>query len=219
MDNRQILEKHFAIADYIAAVNGPGCEVIVHDLSDIKHSIAHIANGHITNRSVGGCITDFGLELLQKHENSDENFLANYLGTTQKGKRVLRSSTYFIRNENETIIGLLCVNIDITEWIRMRETLEQMITVQPPVPPTEQTEKKENFDMSVDELVHGIIESVISKSGIRLLGSSQEQKIELVKKMYDKGVFKFKGTVGDVARILDVSTQSIYRYLKEIEKK
>lgn len=218
MSNKEILEKYYPIADYIGAINGPTCEVIVHDLSDLKHSIVHIVNGHITGRKVGGSITDYALELLQKHDNTKLNHIINYLGTAQKSKKILRSSTYFIRNEDEKIIGLLCVNIDISDLLRMRDTINSMVMINEFEKNDDSDNRHENFDMSVDELVDGIIQSVILESGIKLMESSQEQKKDLVKKIYDKGVFKFKGTVNTLAKILDVSTQSIYRYLKEIEK-
>lgn len=218
MNNKEILERHFAIADYIGAINGPNCEVLVHDLSSLKNSIVHIVNGEVTGRSVGGSITNFALETLQKNEPTDEAFIVNYLGTTQKNSKFLRSSTYYIRNEENEVIGLLCVNMDITDLLRVQESINNMVMMENIFPPTNGNSLKENFDMTVDELVDGIIQSVILESGIKLIDSSQEEKKELLRKIYDKGVFKFKGTVNTLAKILDVSTQSIYRYVKEIEK-
>ena len=218
MTHKEILERHFAIADYIGAINGPNCEVLVHDISSLKNSIVHIVNGEVTGRSVGGSITNFALETLQKKEPTDEAFIVNYLGTTQKNSKILRSSTYYIRNEENEVIGLLCVNMDITDLLRVQESINNMVMMENIFPPTNGNSLKENFDMTVDELVDGIIQSVILESGIKLIDSSQEEKKELLRKIYDKGVFKFKGTVNTLAKILDVSTQSIYRYVKEIEK-
>lgn len=116
------------------------------------------------------------------------------------------------------MIGLLCVNMDITDLLRVQESINNMVMMENIFPPTNGNSLKENFDMTVDELVDGIIQSVILESGIKLIDSSQEEKKELLRKIYDKGVFKFKGTVNTLAKILDVSTQSIYRYVKEIEK-
>ena len=218
LKNKEIIEKYYPIADYIAAINGSNCEVVIHDISDLKHSIVHIVNGNITGRKAGGFITNYALELLQKYDNSQQNYIVNYLGTTHKKKRILRSSTYFIRNYNEKIIGFLCVNIDISDLVRMRDSINNMVMINEFKKTDHNNVGRENFDMTVDELVDGIIQSVILEPGMKLMESSQEQKKKLIKKIYDKGVFKFKGTVNTLAKILDISTQSIYRYLKEIEK-
>lgn len=218
MTNREILERHFAIADYIGSINGPNCEVLVHDLSSLKNSIVHIVNGEVTGRSVGGTITNFALETLQKNEPADDAFIVNYLGTTKKNSKILRSSTYYIRNEENKVIGLLCVNIDITDLLRVQESINNMVMMKDIFPPANANSLKENFDMTVDELVDGIIQSVILESGIKLVDSTQDEKRELIRKIYEKGVFKFKGTVNTLATMLEVSTQSIYRYVKDIEK-
>ena len=217
LKNKEIL-KYYPIADYIAAINGSNCEVVIHDISDLKHSIVHIVNGNITGRKMGGSITNYALELLQKYDNSQQNYVVNYLGVTHKKKRILRSSTYFIRNHNEKIIGFLCVNIDISNLLKMKDSIDNMILINESKRTDHENVRRENFDMTVDELVNVIIQSVILESGTKLMESSQEQKIKLIKKMYDKGVFKFKGAVDTLSKIFDISTQSIYRYLKEIEK-
>ena len=217
LKNKEIL-KYYPIADYIAAINGLNCEVIIHDISDLKHSIVRIVNGNITGRKVGCSITNYALELLQKYDNSQQNYVVNYLGTTHKKKRILRSSTYFIRNYDGKIIGFLCVNIDISDLLKMKDSIDNMILINESKRTDHENVGRENFDMTVDELVNVIIQSVILESGTKLMESSQEQKIKLIKKMYDKGVFKFKGAVDTLSKIFDISTQSIYRYLKEIEK-
>lgn len=218
MTKQDILREYFSVADYIAAVNGPNCEVIVHDLSDLKHSIVHIVNGHITNRQVGGSITDFALELLQKDNNMERDYIANYVGTTKNNEKILRSSTFFIKDEEKRIIGLLCINNDITELLRLKDNIDNMIMVSG-LPGSsgrpEEHSVKETFDRSIDDFVEEIIQSTLLESGVKLTETSLEEKRELIRKMESKGVFKFKGTVSIVSKLLDVSTQTIYRYLKE----
>ena len=222
MKNKDILKSYFSMADYIAAVSGPNCEVIVHDLRDLKHSIVHIVNGHITNRRVGGSITDFALELLQKDNNMERDYIANYIGTTKNNEKILRSSTYFIKDDSNKTIGLLCINNDITELLRMKDNIDNMIMLNGFPTSSDQLglqRANENFDISIDDFVKEIIQAVILESGVKLTETSLEEKRVLIRKMEAKGVFKFKGTVSIVSKRLDVSTQTIYRYLKENENK
>ena len=43
-----------------------------------------------------------------------------------------------------------------------------------------------------------------------------EEKKQVVATLQGKGAFLLKGAVGEVAQALDVSEQTVYRYLKEI---
>ncbi len=216
METREELKRYFPIADYIAAINGKKCEVLIHDVSDLNHSICYIVNNHITNRSVGGPITNYALELLQKKEYLNKDSVTNYTGTTRDGKRILRSSTYFIKDDEGEVLGLLCVNLDITDMLRAQEAIGEILNVNS----TKRSEaspvsdQSEHFDGSVEEIVQDIIDSVILDSGLKLVDSTIAEKRTLIGEMEAKGVFKLKGTVNTVAHALGVSTQTIYRYLQ-----
>ncbi len=220
METRKELIQHFPIADYIAAINGKTCEVLIHDLSDLNHSICYIVNGYITNRSVGGTITNYALELLQKTEYKDKESVTNYTGTTKDGKKILRSSTYFIRDDLGVNIGMLCVNIDITEILRMQESVNDLIMIKqkPSTLGDVLPQGTERFDVVVDDIVREIIDSVIIDSGLKMVDSTIAEKRVLIAKMESKGVFKFKGAVNTVANALEVSNQTIYRYLQNKQK-
>lgn len=217
MTNNLDLRQYFAIADFIAQINGPKCEAIVHDLSDLQHSIVHIVNGELSGRTVGGSITKYAFDLIMKQEDKSRDSFINYIGTNEKTGKILRSSTLFIRDQKNNTVGLLCVNIDITDFVHLREQLDEYIMVQ-----TENTfdknSKQERFDLSVNEIVDEIIQGILLETGIQPpLGSLAEKKI-LVEKMIAKGVFKFKGVINHVSEKLEISPQTLYRYLKELDK-
>ena len=50
MRDRELLESYIPMVRFIAAICGPRCEVVLHDLKDIEHSIIAIENGHISGR-------------------------------------------------------------------------------------------------------------------------------------------------------------------------
>lgn len=219
METSKELQRYFPIADYIAAINGSTCEVLIHDLKDLNHSICYIVNGHITNRSVGGSITNYALELIQKKEYVDKDSFTNYTGTTKDSKKILRSSTYFIKNDDGVLLGLLCVNIDITDLLRMQDHIDELLMIkQMQEKDSGSLKKKERFDIVVDDIVQEIIDTVVLDSGLKLVESTIAEKRELIGKMESKGIFKFKGAVNTVANVLGVSTQTIYRYLQNRNK-
>jgi predicted transcriptional regulator YheO len=48
--------------------------------------------------------------------------LINYPGCTSNGKE-LKSSTLLIRDEQEQVIGCLCINLDITKWLLTKRVI------------------------------------------------------------------------------------------------
>jgi predicted transcriptional regulator YheO len=111
------------ILDLISSHFGTGCEVVLHDLTnDYNHTIVDIRNGHITNRTVGGCGSNLGLEVLNGSVVDGDRY--NYVTTTPDGK-VLRSSSIYIRDSDGNVIGSICVNLDITETMRFSGFLSQ----------------------------------------------------------------------------------------------
>ena len=218
MKNMEIIKSYVLIADFIAKVNGEKCEVILHDLSDIEHSIIYIVNSHISGRQVGGSITKYALDLVMKHDDAKQDHYVNYIGKNEKSGKLMRSSTLFIRNELKETIGLLCVNIDITDVVKLRDELNSMIRFNLEIYDDKPSEP-ERFDLSIDEIVTEIVDSVLLDSNVNIMNSTQSERKDLVYKMHNRGVFKFKGAVNHVSSRLDVSPQTLYRYIKEFDSK
>ena len=111
------------LARGIAQQFGSNCEIILHDLTkDYNHTIVDIRNGHITDRNIGDCGSNLGLEVLRGTVQEGDRY--NYVVYTRDGK-ILRSSTMFIKNDEGNVIGCLCINLDITETVRLEEFLKR----------------------------------------------------------------------------------------------
>lgn len=50
MTNRELIESYIPFAKFLSAVCGPTCEVVLHDLSDIEHSIIISKTASLTGR-------------------------------------------------------------------------------------------------------------------------------------------------------------------------
>ena len=96
-------------------MNGGHCEVLIHDVRDLEHSIIYVTQPSITGRHRGNGMTDYALQLVRSGRFLTEPFVVNYVGGTQE--RVLRSSTYFIKDQGE-LAGLLCVNIEVDHLLQ-----------------------------------------------------------------------------------------------------
>ena len=211
----EILESYMPLVDFIATVNGKGCEVVLHDLRKLENSIIAIKNNHITGRTLNDTITDFALDIIHKKKHKDINYICNYIGKTANGRKNIRASTYFIRDEEDNLIGMLCTNIDVTALSNARKFIDDLIMVKG----GDKSKQKEHFSLSINEHVSSIISKILSRLGSEPLRMTIEEKKNIVKELESKGVFQLKGVVGEVAKSLEVSDQTIYRYLQELGKR
>ena len=110
------------IMDLLEKQFGRNCEVVLHDLTkDYNHTIIDIRNGHVTGRKIGDCGSNLGLEVLRGSVVNGDRY--NYITHTKDGK-VLRSSSVYFYNDNNKVIGSLCINLDITEELRFENYLK-----------------------------------------------------------------------------------------------
>jgi predicted transcriptional regulator YheO len=211
----EILESYLPLVDFIAAVFGKNCEVVLHDLRNLDHSIIAIKNNHITGRTLNDTITDFALAIIHTEKHKEKNYICNYVGKTGNGKKSVRASTYFIKDEEQNLIGMLCTNIDVTALSNARKHIDDLIMI------NESTEAKEqeNLSLNINDHVDSIISNTLSEFESETMRMTMDEKKHVVKKLEEKGVFRLKGVVAEVADRLEVSDQTVYRYLKKLEKR
>jgi len=214
MSPDEILESYLPMVNFIANVYGNHCEVILHDLRKLENSIIAIKNNHITGRNVNDTITDFALDIIHKEKYKNEDFICNYSGKTEDGRKNIRASTYYIRDEENNLIGLLCVNVDITALINARKVIDDFVMAGETI----ETKEQENFSLSINDHVSSLIIQTLAEFETAPLRMTMAEKKQVVKNLESKGVFMLKGVVNEVARSLKVSEQTVYRYLKELEK-
>lgn len=208
------LAKYIPLVDFLAEVLGADAEVVLHDVEDVNRSVVAIRNGHISGRSVGSPATNVVLKIMKEGKGSKIDFLANYKGLAADG-RALRSSTFLVHDDNRNLIGILCVNIDTRKFEQIRDYLDSLLK-----PKSDMTsdETVERFSNSVEELAFDSIETIVREAGVSPQRMSQDEKIMIVRKLNEGGVFLLKGAISRVAAKLEVSEPTMYRYLNCIKK-
>jgi predicted transcriptional regulator YheO len=179
--------------------------VVVHDLTDVSSSIIAIYNGHVTGRKVGSPMTDLGLTILRK--GMEENLLLNYPNKSIKGKKI-KSSSIMIRDEAGEIVGCLCINIDLTLMSMAGAILNEMVNVH-------EEKEKESFPQSVADLEKRMIERAAEKIGKPIGLMEKNERMEFIRLLDEMGLFLIKGTINNVAQLLNVSKFTIYNYLEK----
>jgi predicted transcriptional regulator YheO len=208
--DRAILARYETTAEAIALVFGSSCEVVVHSLENMAHSVVKIVNDQVTGRSPGSPITDIGLEMLKKSIETKEDIVGPYFSKT-KASKPLKSVTMLIRNSKGIPIGLMCINIDLSVPIN--------IFLKEFMPSNEYPQSDEIFAPDVGSLVTQAVtkefETVSRITGV----SPTEKNRKIVYNLEQQGVFDIKGAVELVAGELGVTRHTIYKYLREMRSK
>ena len=93
-----------------------------------ENSIVAIENGHVSNRKVGDGPSLAVLDALKSDPQKLEDH-ASYLTKTKDG-RILKSTTIYIRNDEQKIIGVFSINYDITELIMIENAIKPLVSVE-----------------------------------------------------------------------------------------
>ncbi|GAA5163004.1 MULTISPECIES: aminotransferase class V-fold PLP-dependent enzyme [Amycolatopsis] len=177
----------------LAAMLGPGNEVVLHDLSKLPNSIVAVA-GTLTGRTPGGPMTDLLLGLVRRGTTQD---LTNYETHGPDG-RPIRSSTIFLRDAEGVAIGCLCVNSEL------------------PATAAGSTTRQETFPPDVDSLQRFLVDRAVGSTGIPVELMKKRHKAAVVRELDEAGFFLIKDAVDFLAAELKVTRYTIYNYLNEI---
>lgn len=208
-DIHPILKNMIPIIQGIAKTFGQNCEVVLHDLIDPRKSVIAIVNGHVTEREIGSPLTERGLKAVRNKEY--ENDLIKYKTVTSDG-RTLKSSTIFIKDEKDKVIGCMCINYDITEFVVAKKVINEMVeTLEDSMEKEEET-----YSNNINDILYSVVEKVLSSLGKPIAYLNKDEKVNIVKQLDEKGTFLIKGAVEYVAEVLCVSRYTVYNYLDEI---
>lgn len=198
---------------------GKKCEVVLHDFTIPQHSIVEIENGHVTGRKIGDPITDFALSIWRKNGYGEkkEDKIVNYKTKTKDGK-ILRSSSVLIRDDQKKIIGCLCINYDLTEYLMFNKIIGEFCTTSDLDNETLK-EETETFTNDVDDVLQDIIRKAIDEVGKPVSMMQKEDKLMVVNIVDKKGGFLIKGAINQLASEISVSRYTIYNYLDELKTK
>ncbi|MDV7105858.1 PAS domain-containing protein [Vibrio sp. TH_r3] len=188
------------------------CEFVIHDLSNLERSIVFIGNGHISGRTVGDSATDLVLRVLKDKEFLTKDYTDIYKSVSSTGK-AFNSSTFFIKDNNE-LVGLLCINQDLTNYQNMFDALGGILRTSNPARPAAVSER---LVPSVSSLPTNVIEEVFNKKVSNVTRLTKEERMEVIKELDKKGIFLLKGSISEVAKTLKVSDATMYRYLQKIK--
>lgn len=205
-----LLKTYFPVADMIAETFGGDCEVVIHDLEQPDSSVVYVANGNVTNRQKGQAFDHLVRNVLLSKNFRDDR-LTNYMFETSDGKKI-KSSSVLLRDADKEVIGMLCINYDITDYIQAQSKLNRFLCVE-----TAAQEEEKAVGQDVMAVIDELILNIVGTSDVKNL--TRKRSVEIIKFMEEKGIFLVKGAVDKVAALMGVSKVTIYSYLDEAKGK
>ncbi len=206
--DQSTLARYRVLADGISRIFGSSCEVVIHSLEDMSSSVVTIFNGHVTGRTVGSPITDLALQVLGRSLDSDEDVIGPYFSKTESGRQ-LKSVTVLLRNAENTPIGFLCINFDLSV------PFHDLLLAFTPIGST-QSETGEHFAPDVGALVRRAIGEERESIARIEKASRSERNSRLILALEKRGIFGIKGSVEHAAHELGVTKFTIYKYLRAL---
>jgi predicted transcriptional regulator YheO len=206
------LEALLPIVRGLAQMFGPDCEVVLHDVSRLPHSIVAIENGGVSGRTVGDVPTD---RMLRNLRSPDDTQDVRLYVSSHEGK-ILKSLAVTLRGEDGRPYGLLGLNYDVSEVVQAQRVLADFTAIGrlggggP--------ELGEIFAGDIRDVVAGMVTQTLGEIGKTPVAMSREEKMEVVKRLEERGAFLVKRSAEQVAQALDLSRYTIFAYLKEIRR-
>jgi predicted transcriptional regulator YheO len=194
------LKHYFAIAEAISTLFYPHVEVVIHDLR--TGCIVAIFN-NFSKRKVGD------ESLLSEDLSRLPDIFPPYTKVNWDGRK-LKSVTATVKNQNNTPIGLFCINFDISKWKAMHHLIGEWIQL-----PADIEKPEVLFEDDWRERINTYVSNYLQKQGISIavLAKDRSKKKELVHILHAAGAFKAKHAASYVAEVLCLSRATIYNYL------
>ena len=188
------------LAHGLAIQFGSSCEIAIHDLKtkDLEKSIVYIENGHVSNRQTGDGPSTIHDKL-------------SYLTKTEDG-RILKSSTFYIRDDDGSISYIFSLNYDITAFTAASTAIQSLIATKDNLPDLTGDSPRQ-ITHNVNELLDLLIEQAVAKVGKPVAMMNKDDKVAVVQYLDHAGAFLITKSGDKVSSYLGISKFTLYSYM------
>ena len=154
------------------------------------------------------------LEKYEKDEDINLNFVTNFPGKGNDGQ-LFRVSTFFIRNNEERLIGAFNIRIEISNMIGAANFLNELLKSITGGDERNIAQESDEVDKlgTIEEYAQYVINQYFNSLKKPVDAMSISERIEAVKQLNEKGIFNLRGSISELAKRFDTSEKTIYRYL------
>ena len=194
------LAPYLPVCDAVALLFRPHAEVVLHDLG--SQSVVHIA-GNFSQRVLGepSLLDEIGFD-------PNETIIGPYEKVNWDGRRL--KSISIVLSAASKAIGVLCINVDVSQFHALMQTLSALATV-PAGVEKPQALFKEDWHERINEFVQQWTQS----RGLAVTSLSRAEKRELVADLAANGAFGGRNAAAYISRILGLARATVYNYLNQ----
>ena len=209
-----MLQNYRGFIKFLSLYLGSSTEIIIYD----TEKIVAVENAISAKHKVGEPLGEMELIFIEEERFKFTDNVMNYRALSSDGDK-LRSATFFITDEEGNLEGMLSINRDVGKLIGVRDLIQSLINgehTEDPLVDQDRHRYFETFDGSFEDLMNSVITKHIARYMVSPDRLRPEEKIEIVRILDEKGIFLIKGSVLEVAKRLNSSEATIYRYLNQI---
>lgn len=190
------------LVSFIADHFGDEVEIVLHDFDKKQNvnSIVDIRNGHITGRKIGDGVAKHGIQAIPG-EDCDGNIIHEII-YTERGT-ILKCSDFFIKDSDGQVIGIICINQDITNSVKYQNYLQKQNAFQ----------IKESSSIDVNEVLANVIQEAFMFIGKHPSVMTKEDRVAFIRYLDDKGTFLISKSGPKICETLNISKFTLYNYL------
>ena len=189
----------------IAETFGSSCETLVHDMSIPTHPILCIYNGHVSGRSVGSTqdITGSSRTLDEEALVTD---LVNLFASTPDGKQIKSSTFHLIGEDYNLALG---INFDYSSLVYANRILVDLMSAQADL-------KSALWQGGDSRQLAEVFDECLAAVGKPIHALTKADRMKVVALLEQEDAFSFKKAVPYVAKRLQVSRYTVYKYIGEL---
>ncbi|WP_416353965.1 helix-turn-helix domain-containing protein [Agrilactobacillus fermenti] len=215
------------LVEYIGRIQGRNSDIILTELRTGDFPVVQVKNGSIVDAREGDKTPDVILDRIQAAVNSGlKQFHEQF---NLKHKTVNLSILLMGREHSEFAISvitdvspfmsLLRVSTNLAKLYQLDAEVVNSLSNEVAIGRKAKKQEELSFADKVHQMVRDKIDQIVLSYGIDQENFKARDRRKIVAQLNKEGVFNMKYSVSDVARALQVSEPTIYRYIQELKSR
>lgn len=188
----------------IAEMFGSSCETLVHDMGDPRHPILSIYNGHVSGREVGSTLDILGTAR-ELDEDARLTDFVNLYATTPSGQQIKSSTFHMIGEDYNLALG---VNFDYSSLVYANRILVDLMSAE--------ADLRSAMWRGGDQQLADLFDQCLAAVGKPVNSLNKRDRMKIIALLDQNSAFSYRKSVPFVAKRLQVSRYTVYKYLGEL---
>lgn len=207
-------KEYESLVHFLGETLGSLFEVTLFDITEEDYPVVCSVNSH---KDIHEKLRDLITRAMHSQRVLQNGYLPNcHISSSMTS--LLKASVYFITGSDGKPQGALCLVAKCDIFVRMLSLSSDMLRMNDSDFEDDSWEDEPWQGTSETEASLDMIREAVVRFGVDPARMSQNERIDIIFDLYDMGVFDLKGAVSKTAEELQISIQSVYRYINKIKR-